>query len=254
MMETSENTIQSVETSFEVIEVLRRLNGAGVTEIAERLDIPVSTTYNHLSTLRQKGYVSKSDGEYYVGLQFVYLGDHAKNRLDIFNVGEHYIERLAEKTEEVANLMVESGGFGIYLKVARGDDALNLESYSRRREYLHCTAAGKAILAFESEQNVNSVIETHGLVGFTDRTITTREQLDEEFEQIRDDGYSFDDRERLDGLRCVAAPLLTEEEDVIGAISVSGPTTRMNRDRFREELPEIVYNTARAIEIEMNHS
>jgi DNA-binding IclR family transcriptional regulator len=254
MSGTSENTIQSVETSFEIIELLRRLNGAGVTEIAERLDIPVSTTHNHLSTLRQKGYVSKSDDEYYVGLKFVYLGDHAKNRLDIFNVAEQYIGQLAEKTGEVANLMVENGGFGIYLKVARSDDALNLESYSRRREYLHCTAAGKAILAFESEQKVNNVIETHGLVGFTERTITTREQLNEDLERIRDDGYSFDDEERLDGLRCVAAPLLSEEEDVLGAISVSGPTTRMGRDRFREELPEMVYNTAKAIEIEMIHS
>lgn len=254
MAGTSENTIQSVETSFEIIELLRRLNGAGVTEIAERLDIPVSTTHNHLSTLRQKGYVSKSDSEYYVGLKFVYLGDHAKNRLDIFSVGEQYIEQLAEKTGEVANLMVENGGFGIYLKVARGDDALNLESYSRSREYLHCTAAGKAILAFEPEQKINNVIDTRGLIEFTERTITTREQLDEDLEQIRDDGYSFDDEERLDGLRCVAAPLLREEEDVLGAISVSGPTTRMNRDRFREELPEIVYNTAKAIEIEMIHS
>jgi DNA-binding IclR family transcriptional regulator len=140
MDEKSGNTIQSIETAFDIVELLRKKGGAGVTEISDELGIPVSTTHNHLNTLQQKGYLLQKEGDYHVGLKFVYFGDHVKNQLDVYTVGEQYVNQLADETGEVANLLVENGGFGVYLKVVRGEDALDLDSYSRRREYLHCTA------------------------------------------------------------------------------------------------------------------
>ena len=250
----SGNAIQSIETTFEIVELLRKKSGAGVTEISDELDIPVSTTHNHLSTLQQKGYLLQKEGDYHVGLKFVYLGDHVKNQLDIYAVGEQYINQLADETGEVANLLVENGGFGVYLKVVRSEDALDLDSYSRRREYLHCTAAGKAILAHESREKVDRVIEEHGLPEFTENTITNSGEFYAELEEIRNMGYAFDDEERLDGLRCVGSPLLNESNGVFGAISVSGPTIRMSGERFRNTIPDQVYNTAKVIEIEINHS
>ena len=254
MDEKSGNTIQSIETAFDIVELLRKKGGAGVTEISDELGIPVSTTHNHLNTLQQKGYLLQKEGDYHVGLKFVYFGDHVKNQLDVYTVGEQYVNQLADETGEVANLLVENGGFGVYLKVVRGEDALDLDSYSRRREYLHCTAAGKAILAHESREKVDRIIKEHGLPEFTENTITDSEEFYTELEEIRNMGYAFDDEERLDGLRCVGSPLLNENDGVFGAISASGPTIRMSGERFRSTIPDQVYNTAKVIEIEINHS
>jgi DNA-binding IclR family transcriptional regulator len=101
---------------------------------------------------------------------------------------------------------------------------------------------------------VDRIIKEHGLPEFTENTITDSEEFYTELEEIRNMGYAFDDEERLDGLRCVGSPLLNENDGVFGAISASGPTIRMSGERFRSTIPDQVYNTAKVIEIEINHS
>jgi len=251
MKKSNAPSVAATETSFEIIEALIELDGAGTTEIAEHVDTTKSTVYNHLQTLLNKNYIVKEDDTYDVGLKFLRVGEHARSCHDVARVGPDEIDKLAEKTNEMANLVVEEHGQGVFLYRAKGSDAVHMDTHTGKRLPLHTTAFGKAILAHHPEEEIDEVIETHGLSKHTDRTITDRETLFEELDVVREQGYAFDREERLEGLRCVAAPILNGEGRAIGAVSVSGPKDRLREERFEEEFPRLVRASANVIEINM---
>jgi DNA-binding IclR family transcriptional regulator len=247
-------TVGATETTLRVLETLKRLDGAGVTEVADRLDLPKSTVHNHVSTLLRNEYVVKEGDTYRVGLQFLEFGEYIRNRMPIYDVARPEVERLAEETGELANLLVEEHGKGVYLCRAKGGRAVRLDTYAGMRVHLHCTALGKAILAYLPEERVREIIDTHGLPSRTDTTITDEATLFAELEEVRERGVAHDEEERLAGLRCVAAPIKNLDGNALGAISVSGPTSRMKGDRFDETVPEELISTANVIELNLNYS
>jgi DNA-binding IclR family transcriptional regulator len=113
---------------------------------------------------------------------------------------------------------------------------------------------GKAILAHLPESRVHEILDRHGLPEKTEQTITERDALFEELSEIRERGVAFDREERLSGLRCVAVPILSNSSRVEGALSVSGPTSRMQGERFESELPERLRSAANVIELNITYS
>lgn len=250
----AKNPIKSTETTFRIVEALHSLDGAGVSELADHTGLPRSTVHNYLSTLEQEEYVVNDGGQYEVGIRFLELGAYARNRRQIYEIAEPEVRRLAEETDELANLLIEEHGRGTYLQRARGDAAVQVEAHVGTRVSLHSTALGKAILAHLPESRVDEIIDMHGLEPTTERTVTDRETLFDELADIRDRGYALDDEERLKGLRCVAAPILSTEDRVLGAVSVSGPSHRIMTERFRETLPSEVLKSVNVIELNVTYS
>jgi DNA-binding IclR family transcriptional regulator len=250
----AKNPIKSTETTFRVVEALRALDGAGVSELAEHLGLPRSTVHNYLSTLEQEEYVVNDGGSYEVGVRFLELGAYARNRRQIYAIAEPEVDRLADETGELANFLVEEHGRGIYLQRARGADAVRVEAHVGTRVSLHSTALGKAILAHLPESRVDGIVEAHGLEPATPRTVTDRDVLDDRLAEVRERGYALDDEERLEGLRCVAAPVLSTDDRVLGAVSVSGPSHRMRDDRFRDALPKRVLEAVNVIELNVTYA
>ena len=254
MAEQAKYAVKSVETAFKILDALKQLNGAGISELADYLNIPKSTVHNYLSTLVQEEYVVKNGSSYHVGIQFLEYGAYARMQFDIYTIAKPEVDDLAESTGELANLMVEEHGRGSYLHRARGKKAVQVEAHVGTRVPLHGTALGKAIMAYLPNERVNEIVELHGLTASTPNTITDRETLNDELTQIREDGVAFDDEERLVGLRCVAAPILSTNDRVLGAISVAGPSNRIRNDRFTEELPKQVLETVNVIELNVTYS
>lgn len=244
--------VKSVGRAFEILERLEEDGPTSVTTIASDLHMPVSTVHNHLSTLVDEGYVRNSGGTYELGLRFLELGGHVRNETELFEHGRSPVDQLAAETGELANLMIEEGGRGIHIYLARGDEAFQFDTHAGMRFYLHNNALGKAILSGFPPSRVDEVVEQHGLPATTENTVSEREVLDQRLDTIRERGYAFDDEERLDGLRCVAAPISVDER-VVGSVSVSGPASRLKGDRFREELPEKVVRTADLIGIQIEY-
>ncbi len=247
------NPVKSVETTFTIVQALKELDGAGVTELSDYLDLPKSSVHNYLSTLEQEEYVVKEGTEYHVGIRFLDYGAYARDQMDIFEVAKPELERLASETGELANLLVEQHGIGSYLYRTRGEMAVQVEGHVGTRAPMHATGLGKAILAHLDEDRVHEILDEHGMPPSTQNTITDRDELFEELERVREEGVAFDDEERLSGLRCVAAPVHHEDE-IRGAISVSGPTNRLRGERFREELPNKVLEVQNVIELNITYS
>jgi IclR family acetate operon transcriptional repressor len=254
MTEQAKYAVKSVETAFRILDALKDLDGAGVSELATHLDIPKSTIHNYLSTLVQEEYVVKDGLTYHVGIRFLEYGAYARVQLSIYEIATPEVDELAATTGELANLMVEEHGRGSYLHRARGDKAVQVEAHVGTRVPLHGTALGKAIMAHLPRERVNEIVERHGLPASTPNTITDRETLDDELARIREEGVAFDDEERIAGLRCVAAPILSKNDRVLGAISVAGPSNRIRDDRFTEELPRRVLETVNVIELNVTYS
>ncbi|ELK55138.1 ArcR family transcription regulator [Haloferax sp. BAB-2207] len=212
-----------------------------------------SAVHNHLTTLQKHGYVLKDGDDYRVGLKFLEVGGHSRKSMEVYQVAEPEVKSLAADTGELANLLVEEQGMGVYLMRAKGDDAVDLDTYAGLRTNLHTTALGKAILANLPESRVDEIIERHGLEQKTPKSIGTRQELFQVLEGVRERGYAIDDGERLEGLRCLAAPIKSSSGEVLGAISVSAPASRVSDEDLHGALPERVLSAANVVELNINY-
>jgi DNA-binding IclR family transcriptional regulator len=254
MGQTPTTSLRTTENTIRIVAALKKLDGARVTELATQLSMSKSTVHDHLATLRDHDYVTKDGNSYEVGLGFFEIGEYARKRHKIYEVARPEVTELAEETGELANLMVEEHGRGVYLYRARGERAVTLDTHTGKRRYLHNTALGKAILAHISDDRVQEILEHHGLPVATSNTITDRRQLSEKLAEIRERGVAFCGQERVEGLQCVAAPVLGRDDEVLGAISVAAPTTRLTGERFDEEIPELVLQATNVVEINITYS
>jgi len=250
--DTPGRSIKTTHTVFAIIEIIQRLEGAGITEIANQLDLAKSTVHGHIVTLEQNEYVLKRDGVYYIGTKFLDHGMHAAHRRDVYHAAKSSLEEVAEETGECAWLSIEEHGYVIPIRKERGERGVQTRRWMGRRAEMHTHAPGKAILANLPDERINEIIEDQGLDRETSESITDQDDLLEELEQIRDQGYAISDREALSQLRSVAAPIILEGE-VVGAISVSGPANRIAGELLNETYPSTVQGGANAIELRLTN-
>ncbi|MBV0926026.1 IclR family transcriptional regulator [Halomicroarcula limicola] len=248
------NAVKTARTTFEILEELKERNEATVTELTDAFDLSKSSLHNYLTTLEADGYVVKNGNTYEVGLRLLDLGGHARHRQRLYDIAREEVTELAEETGELANLLVEQHGRGVYLHRAHGVDAVKTDSYIGQRVYLHNTGLGNAILAHLPRERIEEILDRHGMPATTENTITDREELFSHLERVREEGVAFDDEARVKGLRCVAVPIVNNNDTVEGAISVSGPTSRFQDERFREELPAKLKSVANVIELNITYT
>lgn len=246
---TEKRTVSSVENACNIIDVLYENNGAHLTKVAQELGLNKGTVHTQLHTLRKYGYVHKRGQVYNPSMRFLEVGEGVKSDMELFRAAEDELVELANETGEYAHLMIEQNGWGYIVHKEKGNKAATTTSRAGKKLHLHYTSTGKAILAHLSEKRVREIAEKHGLPERTDATLTDYEALEEELEEIRDRGYSFDRGEQINGARCVGAPVREPDGTVLGAISVSGPVSRLSGEFFEEELPEMVSSTANVIEM-----
>jgi len=250
----SENVpIKAVDRTLAILQTLGEYDTVGVTALAEDLDLPRSTVFNHLKTLESGEYVVNDGGEYRLGSRFLELGAKARDFHDVYEAARGEVSRLAEETGEISALLIEEHGLGVFLYRSEGEGSVHIDSFTGQRIYLHGAALGKAILAGLPESRVDGIVERRGLPTLTDNTVTERDELSAELAEIAEAGVAFDDEERLDGLRSVAAPI-HDGEDVLGSVSLAGPSSRVGDDRFREEFPAKVADAASTAELNLTYS
>jgi DNA-binding IclR family transcriptional regulator len=246
-------TIGSTETSFAVVELIGERGEAGVSEVATELGVSKSTAHNHLATLEDLGYVVRGQEGYALGLGFLGLGDRARARYGLYYPAKAQVDELVEAVGERAQVMVEENGRGVYLYQSRADGGIRTDSHVGTAVDLHTTAVGKAYLAFCDPERRDRIL-SGDLAAKTPNSVTDRESLGSELETIRDRGYAFNDEEKTLGMRAVGAPISSDDGTLLGSLSVSGPTTRMTGDWYREEVPGMVVEAARIIGIKATYS
>jgi DNA-binding IclR family transcriptional regulator len=242
-------TVEAVDKACRIIDAIQSLDGAGITELADQLDISKGTVHTHLTTLNENGFVVKNGTTYWPSLRFLDIGEDIKNRRRLYQVATAEIDDLAAATDTRVQISVEEFGVLVVLAIAQSEHAIEAPTRVGKRDYLHCIASGKAILAHLPHERVEEIIDSHGLPARTPNTITDPDELFDELERVREDGIAFNDEEKIEGLRAVGAAIRSDTGEVLGSISASGPTSGMKGERFRKEIPEAVSNVANTTEL-----
>lgn len=250
---TPEREIKTAVNIFDIIETIRDNQGMTLTELSENVDLARSTLHSYLQTLTDMEYLVRDDKQYYVSLKFLNLGNYAKNNRTAWRQVRPALEEIGDETGENVWFVVKENGSAVYVDNYSGSRVLYRFNTAGTREYLHCMAAGKAILAHLPEEQVNAIIKERGLPAFTENTITDREVLFKELERIREEGIAYSDGERSEEIRAVASPVMNGDQ-VIGAITLGAPTKRLTGEFFEEELPKLVSGAANRIEFSFRQS
>jgi DNA-binding IclR family transcriptional regulator len=245
--------VQTTKKSFEVVDELIQQKEATLDELTTALDMPKGTLHGHLKTLVDLEFVNNDRGTYRPTLKFLNYGSRIRNNNELFQVARTELNQLSQDTGEHATLILEEEGRGVIYHIVEGDHPSKLITSAGSRTYLHTNSCGKAMLAAMSRDRVEEIIDEHGLPAQTNQTITSRDALFEELKQIRQRGYATNKDEALKGMKAVGASLENIDDDVIGAVSVFGPTRRLDNARLTAELPQRVQEAANVIEVNYNY-
>lgn len=253
MNEKTSTTVGATETTFEVVEALQTLERGRVNEVAEYLDRPPSTVHRHLVTLLELDYVTQIGDEYLLGMRFLTIGGAVQNREPSYAMAKETVEKLADATEERVQFLVEEHGYRIYVHTATGEQAVRTDSRIGKRGPLHCSAAGKAILAHLPKSYVESILDRHGLPAVTPNTITDYTELEEELEEVRRTRVAYNREESTEGLNAVGTVVTGSNDEVIGGLSVSSPAHRLKGERLTSVVPDLLLGAANELELNIRY-
>ena len=219
-------SLKSVRCCLDIVEIITESNGCGVSELAEKMDMPKSTTFEYLRTLKEEGYLLKENGKYKCSTRFLSLGDRIRNNEEVYNIAQPELASLSTRTEAHASLVREENGFGAVLCVENTDHRMKPIVHLGMPTRLHANASGKAILAMLPRDRAEEILDRRGLPALTDNTITDREALWTDLQTVQDRGYAVDIGEAMEGVGGIAVPIRDRLTDtLIAGIALYGPAS-----------------------------
>jgi IclR family KDG regulon transcriptional repressor len=244
--ESGRYRIQSIERAVAILNAFSAEEPElGVTDLAERLALHKSTVHRFLVNLEAAGLVERNrhTSRYRLGLRIFELGGLVLQQMNLWDEALPFLEGLVHDSGETGHLAVLDGGEAVYIEKVEARRALRIPSAIGRGYPAHATSLGKILLAHLGAEARDAIIAERGLTRCTARTITDPERLRGELDRIRAQGYAVDEEEYEDGLRCIGAPILGHTGQVVAAIGIGGPVTRITPQRVGE-LAELVMSAA----------
>lgn len=234
--------IKVLNKAFSVLDILLKNNAPmSMTEISAELGLYPSTIHRILDTLKYGGYVEQDPNtqKYQLGLKLLELGMARLNQIDLVKEAKPFLKELVKKCNETVHLAVLEDTNVLYLAKEESTQTIRMISYVGKRAPLHCTALGKILLAFLPTDKREYLLNKMELFKLTENTITDKDKLQEELRRIKQVGFALDKEENEKYVRCIAAPIRDYKGRVIAAVSISGPSYRINEDNqnhLKEEL------------------
>ncbi|MGI9952537.1 IclR family transcriptional regulator [Moorellaceae bacterium AZ2] len=239
--------VQAVDRALSILEALARAEGpVMLSALSAELGLHISTVHRLLNTLARRGFVEQEpyQGRYRLGLKVFEIGNRALYTLDIRAVARPYLRELVEEFNETANLAVLDGSEVVYIDQVESKNMIKMLARPGTRGPAYCTGAGKVLLAALSPSQLEKFLAATPLKPYTPATITDPDQLKQELEKVRHQGFAVDKGELEEGVRCVAAPIKNHEQRVVAALSVSGPSSRITDELLQGKLVERVRTAA----------
>lgn len=216
--------IQSLDRALRILDLFdEQTPELKITEISRRMQLHKSTVHSLLKTLIAHDYVAQDEnsGKYRLGLKLIEKGQLMLQGLDLREVARKHLVELANDTGQTLHLVFLSGNEGVYIDKVEGKKAAIRYSYLGRKVPLHCSAVGKALVAFRPDEEAGRLLSGYAFAPRTTRTITDERQFLVELAEVRRRGYAIDNQENEPGVRCVAAPVFDHAGRVAAAISMS---------------------------------
>jgi len=220
--------VQSVARAVEILRCFLHEPELGISEIAAEMQLNKSTVFGLVNTLTHFGFLEQVDSnkKYRLGAALFELGSLVVSRIDIQAEAKSLCAPLVEKYPATLHMAVHSEGEILYISKLNSENSIINTSNVGRRAPMHCTGVGKAILAYLPESYIDRYLR-FPLKRLTARTITEREHLMAELDEVRRTGIAVDAEEVEPGLNCIAAPVLRQNGIPELAISLSFPYGRL---------------------------
>ncbi len=250
--QSSKPAIQSVQRAAAILRSFTHTDSElGVTTLSKQLGLHKSTISRLLTTLEQEGFVERNPetGKYHLGLALVTLAGIVLERIDLRDVAYPYIRSLAEMTQETVNIVVLSGHE--CMNVGGADSPRPIQYVGRigRRTPLHCTAAGKVLLAYMPLERRQKILAGR-LQAFTDKTVVDHRRLEQDLIELHRKGYATTHEEHQEGLSAIAAPICGHTGRIVAVVVVSGPTFRLGPAEI-DKFVQLLLETARNISAQL---
>lgn len=249
----SEKPVHSIERALAILEALgERPEGYGCTELGQLLRLHKSTVHRILSTLQSYGFAEQDPNteRYKLGMKLVYLGLKLLNSLDFRQVARPYMHELVEISRETVQLAVLDGNEVLVVERDQSPEAITVNLGLRCQ--VHCTAEGKVLLAALPNETVINILKSQGMTQYTVNTITDIEQMLSHLERVRSQGFAINAEELVEGVRSIAAPIYNHNGDVIAALSISGPSSRLTLERI-SRLVTVLKETCTSISMQLGY-
>lgn len=211
------------------------------TELLNESDLPKATLYRFVQTLTNQGMLQYDPDRqtYAPGLRLVRLAHAAWAQSSLAPIARPHLDALSAETGETVHLAQLDHAQVLYVDKRNARDPVTMYSQAGKIGPAYCTGVGKAMLAFLPETELGPVLAQQSWHRFTETTHGSAESLRTELREIRAEGLSFDREEHEAGIICVAAPILNAQGRAIGAMSVTGTTSRTSLDALRHLGPRL---------------
>jgi len=241
-------SVRAVERALDILQCFSMDTPTlSLTEIAEKVGMHKSTIHRLLATLESKRYIhrDKATGQYKLGFVVFELASIMMHDLDFQHWADAYLQQLALQSGETVDLAILDNNRVVYLQVVESNQRVKIAAAIGEQLPVHCTATGKAFLAYLPEKQVRQIL-AQGNQKYTDKTLNTFEALFQNLQQIRERGFAISEQEYEKDINAVAAPIMDGSGCPMAVIAIVGPSYRMSHDRMLE-LGETVRETADAI-------
>lgn len=237
---------QKTDHPLKALDIMEALSlsqqAMGISELSTMTGLSKSTLHRVLAALVERQYVIKNEAskQYRLGLKVLSLSASILDSLEIKKLAREEMVRLADLTGETVHLICLDGSEGVYVDKVDTKNSVGLMSRVGKRIPLYCTSGGKALLAYQLTDWTNRYLDTVPLLTHTKNTITHRNALLCELEQIRSQSFSLDREEHHENITCIAVPILSGQSgEVMAAISVAAPSYRFSLEQalsYRDEM------------------
>ncbi|MEM9579372.1 MAG: IclR family transcriptional regulator [Pseudomonadota bacterium] len=221
--------VGAVDSALDVLEIVAREPGSSLVEVSKRADLNKSRTMRFLVTLELRGYVRKDlAGNYHLASKAVILGDHARAQMGQLQLLQPILDRLRDETSETVQYRILDGLQSVCL--AKADSPLDIRVHTetgRPRELY--IGSSKSILAFGGEDLLNRVLSSPR-AHYTENTLVDDNDLRRQLAEIRKQGYSVSNSERIEGAIAIGAPIINADQSVTSCLSLLGPEFRIKKD------------------------
>lgn len=227
--------IRTLANSDDIIVLLAHEGDLSPTQIAEQLDLPRPTVYRLLDGLSSINFTEPvRDSKTRLSLRWLRMADRAREAMREWRGADELLQEIAERTGQTAYLTIPRDGDAVCVGWQQGSGVGVVEVKPGRNVAMHAGAAGRAILAFST--NLESYFEANpARREFTERTLSTEEQLREDVERTRAQGYVLSDGDVTEGIMALAVPVRGSKGRVLGSLTASG----LSED-FRDRQVEIL--------------
>jgi len=234
-------SVQALERGLNLLAIIAEADGLSLTSVAQRAGIAPSTAHRILNTLKASGFVHHDDAHdgYLIGAQAFRVGSAFLRNRKMVNVGRSTMRRLMEASGETVNMAIENEGYVVFVSQMESHQSIRAFNRPGARGPMHASSLGKAMMATLSDKAISQHLHRVGMPRLTTRTIVDPDALLKDLALARKRGWAIDDQEQADGLRCVGAAVYNEHSEVMGAISISGPTVRVTEERLGELGPMV---------------